>query len=400
MTLTRTLPDWLDGYLEYTTNTEPPYMYHMWMGISTIASLLQRKCCLEWGTLKFYPNMYIVLVGPPGRTRKGTAMNLAKPFLHELDIKIAAEATTREALIRALAEASDTTPDMASGKLYTHSSLTVFSPELTVFLGYNNSQLLSDLTDWFDCSERWKYRTKHQGIDDIIGVYLTLIGGTTPDLIRTTLPLDAIGGGLTSRMIFIYEHDKGKIVPYPGLTDEQLVIYDKLRKDAARIHLLRGNFKVTKDFLNRWFDWYTNESNPTFNDSRFAGYFERKPMHIMKLSMIMCASRTDDMKITEGDLNRAIKLMNDTERKMPRTFSGVGSHQNAAVLTQVMNEIGLSKKMRRSQILQLFHRDLDGWMLDNMIKTLEGMKFITVTYGMQDDPLVTYIQGADPMVED
>ncbi len=91
MTLTRTLSDWLDGYLEYTTNTEPPYMYHMWMGISTIASLLQRKCCLEWGTLKFYPNMYIVLVGPPGRTRKGTAMNLAKPFLHELDIKIAAE---------------------------------------------------------------------------------------------------------------------------------------------------------------------------------------------------------------------------------------------------------------------------------------------------------------------
>ena len=123
-------------------------------------------------------------------------------------------------------------------------------------------------------------------------------------------------------------------------------------------------------------------------------------MHIMKLSMIMCASRTDDMKITEGDLNRAIKLMNDTERKMPRTFSGVGSHQNAAVLTQVMNEIGLSKKMRRSQILQLFHRDLDGWMLDNIIKTLEGMKFITVTYDMQDDPLVTYVQGADPMVED
>ena len=62
----RRVPDWLAGYLEYTDNTEPPLMYRTWVGLSTIAAAMERKCRVELGFLRFYPNMYIVLVGQVG----------------------------------------------------------------------------------------------------------------------------------------------------------------------------------------------------------------------------------------------------------------------------------------------------------------------------------------------
>ena len=62
--MARKLNDWIDSYLEYTKNSEPPDLYKEWVAVSVVASILQRKCSLPWGDITFYPNMYIILVGP------------------------------------------------------------------------------------------------------------------------------------------------------------------------------------------------------------------------------------------------------------------------------------------------------------------------------------------------
>jgi len=385
--MSRILNDWIDNYLIYTDNSEPPKMYRLWSAISTIAAVLQRKCRFNWGSLVFYPNMYVVLVGPPA-ARKGTAMNQAFPFLEHLDIKRSAEATTRESLIQQLknSAANDTSTD---GTFIFHASLTIWAQELTVFLGYHNHQLLSDLTDWFDCRHHWKYQTKHEGTDEITGVFVNLFGATTPDLIRSTMPLDAIGGGLTSRMIFIFEQNKGKVVYYPGLTKTEHELGEKLAEDLARIHMLRGRFQVAKDFIPQWAEWYlAQEGNPPFMDNRFAGYFERRATHILKLCMIVSASRSEKMIITTKDLERSIEILNMTERKMSQTFSGVGQSPQAGVLVQVMNDIGMRGQMTFSELLDIYKNDADKWTLEKIMDTLVSINFVmkpiikgsTITY--------------------
>lgn len=336
----RNVPDWIEGYLAYTEDSEPPKLFKEWCAVSVIAAALQRKCRLEWGTTVFYPNLYIVLTAPAGKARKGTAMAPARKFIDRIGIPLAAEAVTREALIRTLKE-SESVVSTENG-IIVHSSLTVFSPELTVFLGYNNTQLMSDLTDWFDCSEKWVYRTKTAGTDDISGVFINLLGATTPDLIRSTLPLDAIGGGLTSRMIFVFEEKKGKIVPFPFVSEETRKLETKLYYDIECINMLQGQFKFTKEFLSRWGDWYTAQEgkNPfgvNYNKA-FDGYIERRPTQVLKLSMVMNASRTDEMVLDEPDLARAIDLLERTEKKMPRAFGGIGMSQNAQ-LTYAISEL-------------------------------------------------------------
>ena len=395
---TRLVPDWIDGFMEYTSNSEPPSSFKLWAALSVLSAALQRKCYLEWGPITFYPNIYVVLVAPSGRARKGTAMSFAEDFISDINVNLAAEAITREALIRALSDTTDNI-QIAPGQLEFHSSLTVFAPELTVFLGYNNPQLMSDMTDWYDCRKKWTYRTKNMGTDEILGVYVSLFGATTPDLIRSALPLDAIGGGLTSRIIFVYEPNKGKVIPDPFLTDNELAMREKLKADLDRNHCLRGTFNVTKSFVELWTEWYlAQDNNPPFEDHRFAGYIERRPNHAMKISMLCNVSRSDKMILSDIDLQRAIDILTFTEQKMQQTFSGVGKAKDADIVTRVMTEIASRGEILQSKLQTMFYFDADKRTMEGVIDTLRAMKFIKTIREGSDTNLI-YMEETDAPAE-
>jgi len=381
----RQVENWIDGWMIYQRNSEPPDTYKKWTAISLIASALRRKCVLRWGTLDFYPNMYIVLVGPSGKCKKGTAMTPGLKMLSKLGIKLAAESTTREALCRDLKNSTESKVDL-DGLAEVHSSLTIYSQELTVFLGYGNLQLMSDLTDWYDCRDRWTYRTKHQGTDEIEGVWVNLIGATTPALIQSTLPMDAIGGGLTSRMIFVYEEKKGKTVVLPFLDEEEKMMEEKLLEDLRIISNLRGEFKVTDSFIDKWVVWYPyQEKHPPFDDTRLAPYLERRGNHVLKLSMIVSAAKRNDMLITHEDLEDAINLLMEVEKKMPNTFAGLGRGKSADVTNLIMVEIATRGECMFSDLLNMFYHDVDDRNhLLRIIGTLEHMRFITVEHISKD----------------
>jgi hypothetical protein len=376
----RRLNNWIDTYLAYNKETEPPTIFHKWCAISLIAASLQRKCKVRWGSLIFYPNMYIVLVAPSG-VRKGTAMGPALRILKKVGIRVSAESTTREALIRRLGETTEMIQGKDSFSMENHSSLTVFSPELTCFLGYNNLVLMSDLCDWYDCRDSWTYDTKHEGTDEILGVFVNIIGGTTPDLIQSTMPLEAIGGGLTSRMIFIFEERKQKRVAFPFPPDNAKRIEDDLVHDLAEINMMQGKFKFNQQFLSDWYDWYQSmpETCP-FDPQRFSGYWERRANHVMKLCMILNVARSDSMLITEEDLAHAIATIVEAEQKMPRTFGGVGRLHQADVINKILADIAYQKEVKRSELLRRYIRDITSFDMDKVLSTLEGSGFIeTVT---------------------
>lgn len=370
----RKLEDWLDGYLDYTEESESPYTYRLWVGISVMAAALERKCYLPWGQLEFFPNMYVLLVGPSG-CRKGTAMNPGLKMLQSLGtIKLAAQSTTRQALIRRLQAANNSTIDIASGTIDAHCSLTIFSEEFTVFLGYQNLELMADLCDWFDCKQEWTYETKNMGTNDITGVWVNLIGATTPTLVRSTLPKDSIGGGLTSRIIFVYEDGRGKVQPFPRLNKK---LEDILKLDLEDIHLIRGKFRPTEEVIEFWGEWYHNAAkNPTFTEEKFGGYEQRRAMHIIKLGMILSASRGDSKTIELKDIERSIGYIELTEKKMRYTYDGYGASNKAEIIQQVILFIAQRGKVVMAELMQHFYQDADKWMMDQVLDTLSSMKYI------------------------
>jgi hypothetical protein len=342
--------------------------------------------------------MYIVLVGPPGKARKGTAMAYGKDFLVRTQIKMAAESITREALVREIQESYDTIIDESNPTSMTfHSSLTILAPELVVFLGYNQQQLMMDLTDWFDCGHgpegKWIYRTKTQGTDEIIGVWVNLIGATTPDLLRSSLSMDAIGGGLTSRIIFVYAPDKGKSCPAPFQSSTEVALGESLYYDLEHIHMMKGQFKPDAGFIDYWVEWYVKQdSREIFTEPHLLPYCERRPLHVMKLSMILNAMRTDSMIIEVQDLERAISILTSAEQVMPKVFSGMGKSPHAEVLSKVMQEIGARREITKTELMQMFYHDADDRVMELIIETLVSMNFITRVIRSDGTTLLKYVK--------
>lgn len=391
------IKDWIDSYMEFSDNTEPPALFREWVAISVIAATLERRVFLRLGQLTFYPNFYIVLTGPSG-VRKGTAMKPGCAMLKDISgINMAAEATTREALIRSLSRTTRNVTNPHTGEVEFHSALTIYSEELTVFLGYNNLQLISDLTDWYDCGKgahgAWTYETKSQGIDEIIGIWVNLIGATTPDLIASALPRDTIGGGLSSRMIFVFEERKGKSIPFPMLSDKDILIQKELQAKLEDHMMVMGEFKLDENFKKVYEKWYEHqETYRPFDDVKFDGYFQRRPLHLLKLCMIMCISRGDleDMVIRVRDFERALDLLERTEVKMPRTFSAVGRNENVDVTTKIMYDIGIQKKIALSELMRRYYFDVDKDKLKAIVETLQLMDYIKVQYTDTGETYIIY----------
>jgi hypothetical protein len=322
--------------------------------------------------------MYIVLVGPSG-SRKGTAMRPGRMLLDDVGIKVAANSITREALIRELKTCTDSQIDPETNTMHLHSSLTVFSEELTVFLGYNNQVLMADLCNWYDCDNKWEYVTKNMGSDEVRGLWVNLMGATTPELLQTSLPRDAIGGGLTSRIIFVFEPKKGKTCPFPVFPDD---LGEQLTRDLEKISMLSGTFTVTEEFIEMWIEWYSNldKKDTPFEDYKFTGYFDRRPTHVIKLCMILSAARSDTKLITRQDFEKAQHILYLTEQKMPYTFSGVGSSKTSDIMHRVMVSLFYTKVTTFSKLLSIFYQDIDKWGLEKLLESMETMGYVSIEH--------------------
>ncbi len=403
----RKLPDWIEYYLEYTERSESPKSFNLWTGIGTLAAVLKRKCWLNWSSV-LYPNMYIVLVAPAGKARKSSALDKGRELLELLGIDMVPETTTREALIRRI---KNTSSSFTIGtKVTYHHSITAFSGELTVLLGYKDQKFMADFCDWYDCRSHWTYLTKDKKLtDEMHNLWFNLIGATTPESLMASLPEEAIGGGLCSRIVFVYEAKKGKPIFIPPNVNTELwdKSYDSdtrlsdmqtlLKEELGKIQLLQGEFRTVEKFGDEWIKFKTHhEANPLFENTPLSSYDARRQTHILKLSMILNASRTDDMVITEVDLLRAIKIIERTESKMLYTFRGVGGSPIAALQATLIRIIVSEKQVLFSKLMSIpnifYNADEDT--VKKAISVLKAQKVISYELLDKDDKVTNHAQLA------
>lgn len=356
--MSRELSDWLEHYMLYTQNTEAPTLYNLWSGITAISSALRRKCFCNWGLRGYiYPNFYIALVGPPGG-RKGTAMKLAKPMVQALEVPMGSDSLgSTQALYKELMESEDKFIDFI-GKEHMHKSLSVWSEEFQVFLSERDPTLVASLTDLFDCADTWKYSTMKRGTEDISNCWLTIIGAITPALLQSKLSQDAVGGGLLSRIIFVVGYGARKKIALQFLSKDDYALQDKLKKDLQRISLLSGPFKLKRDFLTVYIDWYENFSSAQgISNDKFLGYNARRALHLNKLCMIVSVSESDDMEIHAHHFKKALALLEATEQEMPNAFQGFGLGSHAQVYAKLVSYIESTKAFTYEQLQTAFAID-------------------------------------------
>jgi len=388
----RKLPDWIDSYLKFTSQDEPRETFRSFTAISTIAACLQRKCHINWEGI-IYPNLYIVLVGPPA-SRKNTAIVPAEKMLRELGMPVSAQATTPEALIRKMNKISSI-PRMSEEQIITpqDAAMTIVSKEFTAFIGVRNLDLITLLTDWYDCEDDWTRETKTQGTDALKNVWVNLLAATTPTALKDSLPRESIGMGLTSRIVFVYEEDKATVImfsPAVDVWDEELgksrklddsrhEEWDTLRldliHDLSQISMMEGTFIPTKEFHKDYYIWREkHEKDMPFRGTLLENYANRKQTHLRKMAMVFSASRNNDMLLTEKDFQRAVSSLAKVELKMQNVFSGIGKSDAAETTSNIIHLLARRKTIKMSELQRLFWNDADMLTLEKIVQTMERMK--------------------------
>ncbi|MHA1481931.1 MAG: DUF3987 domain-containing protein [Candidatus Heimdallarchaeaceae archaeon] len=375
--MSRIYDNWLTAYLKYNETTESATIFHKWSGISTIAATLRRKVYFNFGRIKIYPNLFVILVAEPGVARKTQAITFAEDILIGIfGVSMAADAMTPQALLEDIELAADTTI-MPDGSELRHSSLTIFSGEFESFLGQKkeNSKMIVTLTDLYDCKARpFRYRTKNSGSNIIPLPFLNMLAATTPESLANCLPSIAIGGGLTSRMIFVYANDKKQKVPIPEFTEGCANMQEELLKDLSVIARTAGGYDFSTEGKEWWINFYNSyedrDSTRLCKDPAFIGWYSRKPVLILKLSTIFAAAKRQGFEVFPEDFEDAKASLEEVEVLMGKAFSAVGRSDLTADVDMLRKILERSKLISEKQLRRMVWRDIDDKKFSSVIDTI------------------------------
>jgi hypothetical protein len=348
----RKLANWLKSYANYTRISESPTEFHFWTGVSVLAGALRRKVWIDMKSFVWTPNFYVILVGPPGVAAKSTSISMGMSLLtHVPSIQFGPESMTWQALAKDLEDAIEyakyTKPDGTEGILKM-SCLTIPVSELGTFLRLDDEQLMSFLIRmWEGQEDVFRHKTKASGNVEVENPWLNVIGATTPAWLRDNFPESMVGGGLTSRVVFVYGDKKRALIPYPDEVvpdaDHQRLRAD-LIEDLVAISKISGPY-ILSQFAREWGRaWYTDHNNPDLRSQhlvsdRFGGYLARKQTHIHKLAIILAASQRDERRIEEADLKEACDIMEIMERDMSKVFDYIGCVEQRNYITEIVNTV-------------------------------------------------------------
>lgn len=336
----RELNDWLTEFMQNTAWGEAPDYFYFWVGVATIAASLRRRVWLDMGTFTWYPNLYTILVAPPGIVQKSSTSDLGMRLLKQIPgIHQGPSTLTWQSLYDAFLEVGDEFP-ISPTETRTQFPLYINSSELGITLNMTDMDMVNQLIHMWDGYEL-KKRTRQDGELCIPTPSLNLIACTTPSWIAENVPQYLIGGGLTSRMLFVYGEEKARYIAYPQqhMPSDYAERQGRLVRDLERISQNIGSFTLTPDAYKWGADWYEHFHKveaPKLDKTLVGGYIARKQTLVHKVAMVLSISQSDDLIITRELLERAVQLITQLEESMPKVYNKIGMTTDSQASLQVL----------------------------------------------------------------
>ena len=294
---------------------------------------------------EWFPSFYIIFVAPPGVVSKSTTADIAMNLLREVPgINFGPDVVTWPALVSAFA---------ASGESFQYndswlpmSALTLCASELGSLINPQDREMINLYINLWDGRKSLEKVTKGSGCDMVEAPWINVIGCTTPHWIADNMPAAAVGGGFTSRCIFIYADTKERFNAY---VDENVDLDLDKRLKSDLIHdleymatTLKGPFVITEEarvWGRAWYENFWTKIVPNMNDQLMEGYAARKQTHMHKTAMVISASRGDSMQITAEDLQLANLMLDSLEPDMLKVFSRIGRTEDSLQTDRLLDFI-------------------------------------------------------------
>jgi hypothetical protein len=364
-------------------HTDIPDNFVTWSALSFIGAALKNNVFFEIGTYTLYPNMFVVLVSPPG-IGKGTAMDIVESMNNENKlnkiVNTLNDRITAEKIIEQIADGWAQPPRIVGMQMVvppTDHNCLIFSTELRTLLGSSDWMLEFLEEAW--SKKTFDYQTKNKGSVFIDNMCCSLLAASVPDFLRN-VNREAhmvITGGFSSRCLFIYSENTSKDLPFPEPLKKNKVSkakWDDLLTDVRAISSLRGEFTIDpparilfENFLKK-----NRTSQNGYESEAVINFKARIKAHILKLGMSFSASRGDSLCINLLDMHNAITECEKVAVSLAKLFRGAGDSVDALAIARVQNFMEAKGGVTKKEILSALYMHIGSMEnVDRILWTLE-----------------------------
>lgn len=332
----RRLGDWIQSFIEFSDVLASPRIFRQWSAIGILSGVMERRLWVHTKGSNLYPNLYTVLVGPPG-VGKSAVLSQVERFLRAVpDIHVAPSSVSSASLVDSLVLANRKIirPNDVPSFVQFH-YLTAVASELGVFLPVYDPLFMNSLTKFYD-GEHYEERRRTGKVNHlkIEHPHLSIIGGTTPSYLNSFLPEGGWDQGFTSRTIFIYSGTPvhTELFGEESNFDRLEKVYMDLLNDLKSIGGLYGKLSWTPEAAGAISEWNRSGLEPVPDHNKLVHYNSRRLAHVIKLCMVASVSRSNDMTITVEDYQTALGWLLDAETRVVDIFHSMGVAGDSAAI--------------------------------------------------------------------
>jgi len=366
--MARHLSNWLESWLEFTEPLPAPRILRLWAGLGAVSTALSRRVWLQGNPrmLPCYPNLYIMMVAPPG-VGKDVAINKAADCLLGANryaikkigthlYKPGGESISPKGLIDRMA-------DQTARQIYRYHngkeqvsvdfhSLAFFVGEATTAIPEYNPLLIAMLNDLFNCKA--EYADSIRGNEVIVDKpHLSLILGNQPDTLAEIFPDRTFRMGFTARVFFIFANTP--VVRDIFVDEKTEVAWDNqlwshLQQDLVDMATMAGPLSTTKETRTLINEFNRDRPAPV-PGPRFSDWNSRRPLHAQKLAICLSAVESSAGLITPTHWEKALEHLFAAEARMPKIFENVTTSRGFSEVYEEIKQMGKNKdKVRRHTI--------------------------------------------------
>ena len=369
--------DFISLYLEYTAKTECPKFYHRWVAVTSLGAYLGRSIFFAHGHFVIHPNLYTLLIGSPG-TKKSSAIKMGAKLLKEAGYKtFSAKKTRQEKFLLDLAEQSEKQAVAIGGEssildtnlfgtlgdddISTYDSRPpaecfIAADEFNNFIGLGNIDFVSILGELWDYEGTYDYKLKNSKSVFIPNPTISILGGTTPTGFSQAFPVESIGQGFFSRLLLVYGEPSGVKYTFPPPPDMKLQaeLIAKLKEIKEKV---QGEVTMSEEAMTLLHKIY--HTWVPMEDTRFEHYANRRLTHLLKLCLVITASRVSTV-MNKKDVVYANTLLTFTEALMPKALGEFGKAKHSDIAHTIIAALDATTLPLSFQTLwKLVVKDLD-----------------------------------------
>lgn len=390
---------WTDFILDFmalTEGTPSPDLFRKWSGIALVAGALERRVWVKAGTKVAFPNLYVLLVGPPG-TGKFIIEDARAIWTETRELnrnapafRVAPDSMTKASLMDTLAKSKQIKIAPQGPPLVYH-SLLIAAEEFGVLLPDYDQAYIASLNSIYNNKPLHEESRRTGSVRELKIEFpqLNILGGVQPSYLATTFPEEAWSTGLARRLIMIY-------CPEPA---KRPLFYEPMLPFDARPHLLEklSQFSVIMGQM-LWepaaaeaiAKWDESGGPPIPTHSKLSHYIRSRTLHALKLAMVSAVARTGMLVIQEIDVRRAIGWLTEAEALMPDIFREMVGKSDSQVVEELHYFVTSAyartrKAVKASLIYNFLYTRVPSDKVERIFQVAERANILARVAGTQDE---------------